>query len=119
MNKYEYLTDEDLNYKPSTVEQAKFDPFPLSKSFNKGSKEDDKKEGLLKKLKNIEDKSEERLKIIGNKTGIKSQIDLFDEDLTSEAIALIKEIKSMKTVLIMTNYLLYVVIKKFTVLTVL
>ena len=119
LDKYEYLTDEDLNYKPSTVEQAKFDPFPLSKSFNKGSKEDDKKEGLLKKLQNIEDKSEERLKIIGNKTGIKSQIDLFDEDLTSEAIALIKEIKSMKTVLIMTNYLLYVVIKKFTVLTVL
>ena len=59
-------------------------------------KEEDKKEGLLKRLKNIEDKNEEQLKIIGNKTGIKSQIDLFDEDLTSEAIALIKEIKSIE-----------------------
>ena len=36
------------------------------------------------------------MKIIGNKTGIKSQIDLFDEDLTSEAIALIKEIKGIE-----------------------
>ena len=54
-------------------------------------KGEDKKEGLLKRLKNIEDNSEEQLKITGNKTGIKSQIDSFDEDLTSEAIALIKE----------------------------
>ena len=53
-------------------------------------------EGLLKRLKNIEDKSEEQLKIIGNKTGIKSKIDLFDEDLTSEAIALTEEIKSIE-----------------------
>ena len=70
-DKYEYLTGEDLNYKPSTVEQAKFDYSPLGKFFNKGLKEEDKKEGLLKRLKNIEDKSEEQLKIIGNKTGIK------------------------------------------------
>ena len=31
VDKYEYLTGEDLNYKPSTVEQAKFDYSPLSK----------------------------------------------------------------------------------------
>ena len=31
LDKYEYLTGEDLNYKPSTVEQAKFDYFPLGK----------------------------------------------------------------------------------------
>ena len=36
------------------------------------------------------------MKIIGNETGIKSQIDLFDEDLTSEAVALIKEIKRVE-----------------------
>ena len=51
LDKYEYLTGEDLNYKPSTVEQAKFDYSPLSKFFNKGLKEEDKKEGLLKRLK--------------------------------------------------------------------
>ena len=39
LDKYEYLTGEDLNYKPSTVEQAKFDYSPLSKFFNKGLKE--------------------------------------------------------------------------------
>ena len=57
LDKYEYLTGEDLNYKPSTVEQAKFDYSPLSKFFNKGLKEEDKKEGLLKRLKNIEGKN--------------------------------------------------------------
>ena len=54
------------------------------------------KKGLFKRLKNIEDKSEEQLKIIGNKTGIKSQTDLFDEELTLVAIALIEEIKSIE-----------------------
>ena len=67
LDKYEYLTGEDLNYKPSTVEQAKFDYSPLSKFFNKGLKEGDKKEGLLKRLKNIEDKNEEQLKAIKSK----------------------------------------------------
>ena len=57
LDKYEYLTGEDLHYKPSTVEQAKFDYPPLSKFFNKGLKEEDKKEGLLKRLKNIEGKN--------------------------------------------------------------
>ena len=37
---------------------------PLSKFFNKELKEEDKKEGLLKRLKNIEDK---RLKAIKSK----------------------------------------------------
>ena len=64
LDKYEYLTGEDLNYKPSTVEQAKFDYSPLGKIFKKRLKEEDKKEGLLKKLKNIEGKNEEELKAI-------------------------------------------------------
>ena len=46
LDKYEYLTGEDLDYKPNTVEQAKFDYSPLSKFFNKGLREEDKKEGL-------------------------------------------------------------------------
>ena len=49
----------------------------------------------LKRLKNIEDKDEEKLKLIGNATDIRSQIDFFDEDLTSETNALMKEIKSV------------------------
>ena len=39
----------------------------LSKLFNKRLKEEDKKEGLIKRLKNIKGKSEERLKAIKSK----------------------------------------------------
>ena len=68
LDKYEYLTGEDVNYKPITVEQAKFNYSLLNKLFNKGL-EEDKNEGLLKRLKNIENKNEEQLKIIRDKTG--------------------------------------------------
>ena len=56
LDKYEYLTGEDLDLKPSTVGQAKFEYSPLGKIFNKGLSKDDEKEGLFKRLKNIEDK---------------------------------------------------------------
>ena len=63
LDKYEYLMGEDLGLKPSTVEQAKFEYSPLSKIFNKGlDKDEDKKEGFLKRLKNIEGKNEEQVK---------------------------------------------------------
>ena len=63
LEKYEYLTGEDLGLKPSTIEQTKFEYYPLGKVFTKGlDKEEDKKEGLFNKLKNIEDKNEELLK---------------------------------------------------------
>ena len=64
LDKYEYLTGEDLGLKPSTVEQAKFEYSPLGKIFNKGLSEDDKKEGLFKRLENIKDKNEEQLQAI-------------------------------------------------------
>ena len=64
LDKYEYLTGEDLGLKPSTVEQAKFEYSPLGKIFNKGLSEDDKKEGLFKRLKNIEGKNEVQLQAI-------------------------------------------------------
>ena len=44
LDNYEYLTGEYLNYKPGTAEQAKFDYSSLSKFFNRGFKEEDKKE---------------------------------------------------------------------------
>ena len=57
LGKYEYLTGEDLGFKPSTVGQAKFEYSPLDKIFNKGlHKVVDKNEGLLKRLKNIKNK---------------------------------------------------------------
>ena len=64
LDKYEYLTGEDLGLKPSTVEQAKFEYSRLGKIFNKGLSEDDKKERLFKKLQNMKDKNEEQLQAI-------------------------------------------------------
>ena len=48
LEKYEYLTSEDLEYKPDVIQKTKFEYSPLSKVFNKGLDESDKKEGLLK-----------------------------------------------------------------------
>ena len=45
------MTGEDLNLKPSTVEQSRFEYSPLGKVFNKVLKEEDKKEGGLKRQK--------------------------------------------------------------------
>ena len=56
------MTDEDLDLKPSTVEQARFEYSPLGRIFKKELKEEDKIERVLKRLRNIEDKSEEQLK---------------------------------------------------------
>ena len=70
LDKYEYLTGEDLGLKPSTIEQARFEYSPLGKIFNKRLDKDDQKEGLFKRLKNIEDKNEKQLKLLShaNKT---------------------------------------------------
>ena len=46
MDQYEYLTGEDLEYKPSTVEHAKFDYSPLSKFLIKDWKKKTKKKGF-------------------------------------------------------------------------
>ena len=59
--KYEYLTKKDLNYKRNAFEQAKFEYSPLGKVFIDGLDKSDRKEGLLKKLKNIEEKSNNQL----------------------------------------------------------
>ena len=69
LDKFELLTGEDLDLKPSTVAQAKFEYYLLGKIFNKGLSKDDKKEVLLKKLKNIEDKNEEQLQVIKGQGG--------------------------------------------------
>ena len=89
------MTGEDLGIKPSTVEQAKFEYFPLGKIFNKGLSEEDKKEGLLKRLEKIEDKNEKPLEV-KNKAyeNIKEVTDFVDQPLSFEAKELIEEIKN-------------------------
>ena len=61
LRKYEYLTGEDLGYKPSVFEQARFDYSPFGNIFTKGLDKDDQKEELFKRLENIEDKNKEML----------------------------------------------------------
>ena len=61
LDKYEYLTGEDLGLNPSSAEQAKIEYSPLGKIFNKSLSEDDKKEGILKRLENIKGKNDELL----------------------------------------------------------
>ena len=51
LDKYQYLTGEDLSLKRSTVDQEKFEYSPLGKISNKGLDKEDKKEGLLKRTK--------------------------------------------------------------------
>ena len=75
LDKYELFTGENLDLKPSTVAQAKFEYSLLGKIFNKGLTEEDKKEGLLKvrtkgknekQLKAIEDQGKKQLEEIKN-----------------------------------------------------
>ena len=61
LGKYEHLTGEDLGYKLDVIQKAKFEYSPLGKVFNKGLAESDKKEGLLKRLKNTEGKNKDQL----------------------------------------------------------
>ena len=48
LDKYEYVTGEDLGLKPSSIEQTKFGYSPLGKIFNRGLDKDDQKEGQKK-----------------------------------------------------------------------
>ena len=82
MPKYEYLTKKDLNYKPNAFEQAKFEYSPLGKVFIDGLDKSDRKEDLLKKLKNIEDKSNNQLLALRdiNRPAIRGRNDDDDDD---------------------------------------
>ena len=58
LDKYEYLTGEDLGLKPSAIKRAKFQYSPLGKIFNKGLDKDNKTEGYFKRLKILKIKME-------------------------------------------------------------
>ena len=56
------MTSEDLGYEPGVFEQVKFEYSPLGKVFNKRLETEDKKEGLLKRIKNTEDTIKDQIK---------------------------------------------------------
>ena len=83
LDKYEYLTGEDLGLKLSTIEQTKFEYFPLGKMFNKGLSEDDKKESIFKRLQNIKDTKLTQLQAIKGQRKLKN----VDKSRTLKAIS--------------------------------
>ena len=66
LEKYEYLTGEDLGYKPDVVQKAKFEYSPLGQVFNKRLNTSGEKEGLLKRLKNTVGENEQQLELVKN-----------------------------------------------------
>ena len=102
LDKYELLTGEDLGLKPSTVEQAKFEYSPLGKIFDKGLSEDEKKEGLFKRLENIKDKNKELInrfsttnKASKNKTNNQSNRLIYNGNLNFTELENIDNIKNL------------------------
>ena len=66
-----------MGYKPDVVQKPKSEYSPLGQVFNKGLDSNEKQEGLLKRLKNIDDKTDNQLDLIkdeGNK-----RLDLIDK----------------------------------------
>ena len=51
LDKYKYLTGEDLECKPGLLEQAKTEHSPFGKEFNKGLAKEDKKKRTFEKAK--------------------------------------------------------------------
>ena len=84
LRKYEYLTGEDLEYKPSVVEKAKFEYSPLGKIFNKGLGKDNQKEILLKRLKDIGDKNKNQLEVIKDQG--ENQLDMLKNITDSKSL---------------------------------
>ena len=66
----------------------------MGKIFNKGLSEDDKKEGVLKRLKNIEDKNKVENKVKNKE--IIEVTDFVDQPLNSKAKELINETKTIQ-----------------------
>lgn len=78
------MTTENLRYKLGVVEKAKFEHCPLDKAFNKELDEKEKKEGLLERFKNIENKNEEQLH--ENEYQGKKQLDIINKQVKKKTI---------------------------------
>ena len=97
LDKYEYLTGEDLGYKPDVVQKAKFEYSPLGQVFNKGLDTSEKQVGLLKKLKNIEDKTDRQLEENkDNQLGVKSVGYTVKEELSQEAKNILEKLNNQE-----------------------
>ena len=97
LDKYEYLTGEDLGYKSDIVQKAKFEYSPLGQIFNKGLDTTEKQLGLLKRLKNIEDKTDRQLEENkDNQIGVKSVSYTVKEELSQEAKNMLEKLNNQE-----------------------
>ena len=94
LEKYEYLAGETLGYKPGVMQKVKLEYSPLGNVFNKRLNESDKKEGLLKRLKNVEDKNEQQLEAI-NDQGEKQLDAIKDYSAKKELKFLMRKIREL------------------------
>ena len=112
--KYEYLTKRDLKYKPDAFERAKFEHSTLGKVFTDRLDKSDRNEGVLKRLKNVEDRNDNQLLAIKNipRPAIKGENNggfRSDDDVNDEY----KTIQDFKQELIDKNILRKGGVKKF------
>ena len=66
LNKYDFLTRKDLNYKPNALDKARFEFSPLGRAFNEGLDKtipNYQEEGVIKLLKEIRDNLAGRINI--------------------------------------------------------
>ena len=97
LDKYEYLTSEDLEYKPDVAQKTKFEYSPLGQVFNKGLKRDEKQVGLLKRLKNIDIKTERQLEENkDSQLGIKSIGYTIRQELSQEAKNMLEKLNNQE-----------------------
>ena len=108
------MTKKDLKYKPDAFEQAKLEYSSLGKVFTDGLDKSDRNEGLLKRLKNVEDRNNNQLLAIKNipRPAIKGENNggfSSDDDLNDKY----KKIQNFKQGLIDKNILRKEGVKKF------
>ena len=101
LNKYEYLTNKDLDYKPDPIQKAKFEYDPLGQVFNKGLTTDERQEGLLKRLKNIEDKTDDlrAIKDKDNQLSVKTIDNIIKEELSQGAKNTLKKLSDQEKII--------------------
>ena len=84
-----------MRYKPDVVQKAKFEYSPLGQVFNKGLETDQIQVGLLKRLKNIEDKTDKLLEENkDNQLGVKSIGFTVKEELSQEAKNMLEKLNN-------------------------
>ena len=91
LDKYEYLTGEDLGLKPSTIEQTRFEYSPLGKIFNKGLRKMTKKKNCLKDLKILKARLKVKIKKNQNQLKMKNS----QKQLKMNQLLLIKSLKKL------------------------